>query len=496
MLTLTDWADIFLNEQLQIIALSEGARSLLPHLSPAHTADIRQFFPELTTLESTLIAIAQGEQSEFVLPEVLHTLPQSDAPQYFTLSFRQHAEPGQLRMRIVDVTETAQLRQSLMQQINETQLALKALQTSEAYNKRIIATMQKSLLITDSHGQIKTVNAAAIAQFGYDRAWFFGRPLVSLFWHPHQLDPAWQEFWQQQTSTLTQDVLCRTGRDRPIMMEFSATIVHSRVEDVPNFVYVGRDITARKALEQEMDRALAREKELSDLKSRFISMTSHEFKNPLSTIILAVELLDELGQDWTTEKRQKYLDRIKSCAIKMNALLEDVLLIGRADVQKLALNPQPLKILPFCERLIEDVRPLATPDHQLRLQSELSRDQVYVLDEKLLGHILENLLSNAIKYSPQGGPIQLTVSAESTQLCFVISDHGIGIPPEDQSRLFEYFHRSRNVSDIAGTGLGLSIVKRAVELQQGAIAFTTQLNQGTTFTVKLPLVTVDAAGAQ
>ncbi len=236
----------------------------------------------------------------------------------------------------------------------------------------------------------------------------------------------------------------------------------------------------------QVRRALEKEKELGELKSRFVSMTSHEFRTPLGGILSSAEMLEEYGGQFTEERKLVYLRRIQASAHHMVDLLNDILVIGRADAGKLEFHPAPLDLLKLCQELVEELRLTAGTQHRLTFASQVESAQV-AMDENLLRQILTNLLSNAIKYSPQGGEVQFTLTCQAEQAIFQVRDHGIGIPPEDQSRLFETFHRAGNVRNIPGTGLGMAIVKRSVDAQGGTIRVESQVGVGTTVTVTLPL---------
>ncbi|WP_193197676.1 PAS domain S-box protein [Nostoc sp. MG11] len=246
------------------------------------------------------------------------------------------------------------------------------------------------------------------------------------------------------------------------------------------------NITARKQLEQELRVALEKEKELSELKSRFVSMTSHEFRTPLSTILSSCELLEHYRQKWTQEKQLTHLHRIQSAVKRMTEMLNDVLVIGKAEAGKLEFRPASLDLVEYCRQLVEEVQLNQSNQHIIFFTSQYESIPC-CMDEKLLGHILSNLLSNAIKYSPIGSTVKFTLTCEDMRAVFAIQDQGIGIPEEDLPRLFESFHRARNVGNILGTGLGLAIVKKCVDIHQGKITVTSKLGFTTTFIVTLPL---------
>jgi len=249
-----------------------------------------------------------------------------------------------------------------------------------------------------------------------------------------------------------------------------------------------RDITKRKQAEAELHGALEKEKQLNELKSRFISMASHEFRTPLTTILGSAELLKHYSHKWTEEKKIVHFERIYSNVQHIAQLLDDILLIGQVEAGKLEFNPEPLDVVQFCSSLVEELQLSASSEHPIIFTCQFSGLEG-CLDEKLLRHILSNLLINAIKYSPTSSTVNFELICQNDWAIFKIQDSGIGIPLEDQERLFESFHRAKNVGNIPGTGLGLAIVKRAVDLHGGKITVKSEVGVGTTFTVIIPLNT-------
>lgn len=239
---------------------------------------------------------------------------------------------------------------------------------------------------------------------------------------------------------------------------------------------------------ETIQRTLVQEKELSELKLRFFSMVSHEFRTPLSIILGSAQLLIESSQQWTESKKLKNLHRIQSSAKVMTQLLTDILTLTRAEAGKLECKPELLDLESFCLNLVEDIQLCSDKQHQIKLVSQGRCSHAY-LDEKLLYSIMSNLLLNAIKYSPQGGNIKFALSCSPEAVIFQVKDEGIGIPLEDQQALYEPFHRGKNVGDIVGTGLGLAVVKKCLDLHQGEISVESQVGVGTTFTVKIPQAT-------
>ena len=268
--------------------------------------------------------------------------------------------------------------------------------------------------------------------------------------------------------------------------EFSLVPVANAKGWYTHWIAVQRDTTERKRLDETW-LALEREKELSALKTRFFSMASHEFRTPLSTALAAAQVLENSQHEWdNTEKRLRNLHRIQDAVRNMVQLLDDILTINRAETGNLAFSPKSLALEAYCRHFVEEMQLSAGNLYQLTFSCQ-GKSQHVCLDEKLLRSMLSNLLSNAIKYSPQGGNISLSLEFQSDNLIIKVEDQGIGILLEDQKQLFEPFHRGKNVKTISGTGLGLVVVKKCVDLHQGKISIRSEVGQGTTCIVTIPL---------
>lgn len=237
---------------------------------------------------------------------------------------------------------------------------------------------------------------------------------------------------------------------------------------------------------QEQTAELVKAKKLNQLKSEFVSMLSHDFRNPLNTILLSTGLLQNSTFKLTKEKKLTHFRLIRSAIDNMTQLLDEVLLIGKADSGSLKFQPTLLALEPFCRQLLEELQLTTSQTHQLVFTSQGELGEA-LWDESLLRHILGNLLDNAIKYSPEGGTVCLELIVQEQTVILQIQDQGIGIPPEYQQRIFEPFIRADNVYTISGTGLGLAMVNRCVELHRGQISVESEVGIGTTFIVTLPL---------
>lgn len=503
---------LVLNRDLSILEISSlGAQRFAD--CPAELSigsDVRLAFPELIGLEETLIDILERRQVSFELKGIARSL-EPTSPLYFDLYIYPDSEQqmvtqhpvlassgevnnlaselleNRLMIFLKNTTQKMLLKQKVAQKNNEVSLLLSSLAASQQYIDRIITSMADALLVTTASGIIKTVNQAAKNLFKYSQEELISQPISMLIQDKYFLEQI-KLFSDSESSEFLNDleVICQTKAGETITVEFSCSAIQTDIQGLKNLVYVGRDVTERKRAEAEMIKAVEREKELRELKSRFISMASHEFRNPMTSILSSIELLENYGNTLTVEKKQKLYDRTKSAIQRMNELLEDVLLVSKAEAGKLEFNPTPLNLKKICTNLVEELQLTVGKKQKINFFYSGQENNV-CMDEKLLLHILTNLLTNAIKYSPQDTPVHFSCSCEDTEVIFEVQDEGIGIPPEDQLQLFESFHRAKNVGNIPGTGLGLAIVQKSVRLHGGKVIVKSEVGVGTTFRVILPL---------
>jgi PAS domain S-box-containing protein len=234
----------------------------------------------------------------------------------------------------------------------------------------------------------------------------------------------------------------------------------------------------------ELRRALIREHELSEIKSRFLTTASHEFRTPMSIMMTSSELLKNYYERMTSEQRQERLNQIQIEIKNMTALLDDILKVNKTvDSGPQQVNPGPVDVADFCRNLLLKLSFLQNRSVELVCASECG---TVMLDEHLVTDILTSLLSNAVKYSKSDQVVRFEVTCDDEELSFTIQDHGIGIPDEDQERVFDVFHRGQNVKNTSGTGLGLTIAKQSADLHGGKLTFTSKVGMGTTFTLMIP----------
>lgn len=237
---------------------------------------------------------------------------------------------------------------------------------------------------------------------------------------------------------------------------------------------------------EELHRALAHERELGQMKSSFVSLVSHEFRTPLGVIMSAAEVLQRYFDSLTPEKRARHLDMVLRSTRNLAQLIDEVLLLGRVEGGKMQFEPQLLDLEKVCRSLVDEVYSATAGTSPIRLICKPGTG-VALTDETVLRHIVGNLLSNAIKYSDAGSPVDFEVERRNGDAVLTIRDHGIGIPQEDQARLFTTFTRGSNVGQRPGTGLGLVIVERCVKLHNGTMSLHSIPGLGTTVTVRLPV---------
>lgn len=372
---------------------------------------------------------------------------------------------------------------SLEDQILETQEA----EQSAIANKSLSSAIAKNfpngfIIVFNQIFEILLIEGEAITQLGLDKLDFERTTIDDI-----------SIFSTVQKLKLKQDILKTMGGEH-----LGFEIIHKNkffsVNTIPLFdkdtiifsaLFVYSDITAQKKIESVAKSALKKEQELNELKSRFISMASHEFRTPLSAIQTSAILIARQNEAGKEQKREKYVAQIKKNVKHLVVILNDFLSLSKLEEGKVEANKELFDFIHFSKGLIEDASTtkkigkniiLTSPDQPLLLN----------LDPKLVRTILINLLSNALKYSPKNTTIHIKIEENNKFVTLQIQDQGIGIPKEEQGKLFERFFRAKNAQNIQGTGLGLNIVKQYVHLMNGTINFKSEINKGTTFLIKWP----------
>lgn len=252
--------------------------------------------------------------------------------------------------------------------------------------------------------------------------------------------------------------------------------------DISGFLGIAIDISEKKKAETELLAALEKERELNELKSRFVSMASHEFRTPLSAVLSSAYLLSKYTKAEEQPQREKHIQRIVSSVTTLTEILNDFLSVGKIEEGNIQANYRNYDITEQMQEVIHSVQHLLKKGQTINYEHS-GKDATVNLDPSMLKHIVTNLLSNAIKFSNEATEVELLTKKTGKKLVLVVKDHGIGIPEDDFQSLFKRFFRSSNVTNIQGTGLGLHIVSKYTELMNGKIACESKLGEGTTFTI-------------
>jgi len=254
--------------------------------------------------------------------------------------------------------------------------------------------------------------------------------------------------------------------------------------EIDQILVVEQNITQKKEAERKVKDALNKERELNELKSRFVSMASHEFRTPLSAILSSATLISKYPTTDQEPKRDKHVRRIKSSVHNLENILNDFLSLDKLETGSKQVRKELFDFAGLMAQIEDEMQTLIKAGQQLKFDFP---QQTIFCDEQIVRNILRNLISNAIKYSPESATIQIRSWLKDGSLCLEVVDQGIGIPKEDQANLFARFFRASNATNIQGTGLGLNIVKRYIELLEGQISFESEHGNGTTFFVRIPI---------
>ncbi len=368
------------------------------------------------------------------------------------------------------------------------------------------------LLALDLKGEIIDINKKGCEVLGYEEKEMIGKNWFKLSVEDkEELEGVFSGVLKETKDYRMYDnyVVTKSGKKR--LIHWQNTVVKDNSGKVIGSLSSGMDITEKKEMltalqeseeklrtynrdlekeveerTQELNELLNKERNLSEMKSKFVSLASHEFRTPLSTILSSASLIAKYPEAETNDKRIKHVDRIKSSVNHLNSILEDFLSLDRLNEGKVSCESTSFEM----EDVFEEVQSSLSPILKLGQRLEVSHSgmtQTMNTDKKLIRNVLINLISNAIKYSPENKPIYLRCEFKSEEVVCEVEDEGIGIPEEDQIHLFERFFRANNTRGFQGTGLGLSIVKRYVDLLRGDISFKSSHGEGTTFKVIIPI---------
>ena len=375
--------------------------------------------------------------------------------------------------------------------IEKQRKAKVALKESELKLRSVIDSALDSVIIIDQLGLVVEWNPRSTEIFGYTLDEALGNPLHELIipeQYKNQIVKGFNHFLNTGESPVLYQRLETTGinkdgKEFPVEL----SIIPIKLGEKYFFSAFVRDITAEKASKLEMEKALAKEKELNELKSRFVSMTSHEFRTPLTTIQTNVEIISFLTESLDPElhrKIEKNYFRIGAEIDRLTDLMNDILILGRTESRKLPYRPGKVDLTKLCYFIIKQSFSNMSDGRNVDVEVK-GRQAEVVVDPNIFTHILTNLIVNGFKYSKKHNP-KLELSYLKNYVAIKVSDQGIGINKKEIKHLFDSFFRGSNVDNIQGTGLGLTIVKQYVELHKGTIEVESILNKQTIFTIKLP----------
>lgn len=364
-----------------------------------------------------------------------------------------------------------------------------ALRESEEKFRIFIESAPIATFVTDEKGTITLVNCETERLFGYKRDELLDQSVKLLIpkapgsaasFHSLMLE---LQAKGNQTEAIELSARHKTGVFFPVDLQLRYIDTHPQ----PLTMHLVIDITQRKQAESALRQSLAQEKELSQLKSHFISMASHEFRTPLTTILSATETLSVYRDKMSVYQINARLEKIRQQVLHMRDLMEDVLHLERMQSRRAKFKPALGNLDLLCRDIIEEFESQPECRGRTIYSSTLQLTPLF-FDEHLIRQVLNNLLSNALKYSSPDRSVYVDLLQDSTHVQLTVRDEGIGIPAADLKHIFEPFHRAQNVGTTAGTGLGLSITKEAVDLHKGILSLESQVGVGTTFVVKLPTV--------
>lgn len=364
---------------------------------------------------------------------------------------------------------------------------LNALSLSEMRYRGVIETQTELICRFNPDTTLTFANEAFARYFQIDSEKLIGRKLSGLLQHNQKSELVEKvEKVCQHHRSVTFESQIEKGEEEAIWQQWTLQPIFDGEQKRLEIQAVGVDITGQKLSEQVLRQALERERELGELKSRFVTIASHEFRTPLTTIMSTSSYLEIAEGKISPEKRVNRLIKIQVAAQNMTELINDVLTYGRGEAEMLEFRPIELDLGNFVEEIVEEITAAHKQTDVIHFHNDLSINRIWI-DEKLMRQVLTNLISNGLKYSPLGTAVQVTLSNGPKYFHVEVTDNGIGIPEKDQSMIFDPFHRASNAYEIAGTGLGLAITKKGIEKHGGEISFASIEGEGTTFFLSLPI---------
>lgn len=408
----------------------------------------------------------QTNETLDALTDILALLADAESRQWNYILFN---DPQELARYQATITRLQSMLEQLRQSLGDTQIQQQRLSELDALIQERLQFFEEAIAV---YGNEQMVSAATDPLLARTRS-----NLIQIRQITTELEEKEEDLIADKIAAVS-----ASSRLRMLIEPVGTALTFSILLGVFGMLYRQRQRRQRAEAAQQ---ALVQEKELSELKLQLFSMVSHEFRTPLSLIMGSSQLLEAGLKNTVEPSRLKSVYRIQSAAKVMTQLLNDILMISRADAGALEFNPKLIEIQTFCLNLIEEFQVSYACQQTLTFEQKGDRTHA-IVDEKILYSILSNLLSNAAKFSPPDSTIHVILNSQTEALTFQVQDQGIGITEADLPYLYEPFHRGKNVAGIKGTGLGLTVVQRCVALHQGSITLSSHANGGTTFTVMIP----------
>ena len=388
--------------------------------------------------------------------------------------------------------------EQLTAQIKETERKDTELERVNTFLNNIWNHAGAIIIVCDKKGLIQFLNPAAEQSLGYSADEIVNKHTLALFHTTDEIQSKASELSAQLgrnikpnfevLATLTDlnngnGLECHYERKNgdTFFVSLDITPLRDAYNNITSYLCIAIDISEKKVAEAELRAALEKEKELNELKSRFVSMASHEFRTPLSAVLSSAYLLSRYTTTNDQTQRDKHIQRIVSSVSSLTEILNDFLSVGKIEEGNIHPHYSQYDIKTQMTEIIQEIQHLLKKGQHIAYNH--SGNSTVDLDPSMMRHIVTNLLSNAIKFSPEDIPIELKTENHDDEFIFAVKDHGLGIPKEDLGNLFKRFFRSSNVTNIQGTGLGLHIVKKYAELMNGKVECRSELGKGTQFTI-------------
>ncbi len=393
---------------------------------------------------------------------------------------------SKIEERTLSLTSTVH---QLAKQVEETRVKDFELNRVNAFLKNIWDHAEAIIFVTDPNGILQMFNPSAERHLGYraEEVIYTKKPEIFYYNTNHSEGKAQDSLFsisaakaENGTSDEGETFFVRKdGSHFPV--SYTLTVMRGKDGSVDGYLGIALDISERKKAETDLRLALEKEKELSELKSRFVSLASHEFRTPLSTVLSSAYLISKYTDAEDHPKREKHVQRIVSSVNMLTDILNDFLSVGKIEEGKIQIRYSEFDIVQHMTNIVSELNGLLKQGQSIRFEHK--GGTVAKLDPALLKHIILNLLSNAIKFSPENTTIDLRLNVSPGSIQLKVKDKGLGISEEDQQHLFERFFRGTNVTNIQGTGLGLHIVSKYAELMHGTVQCNSKLGEGTVFII-------------